>query len=148
MKMRSVTLSAMPAKAQPTTCSTSKSRKNTGVPRLTAPSRAAVKRNSRPGTSGARAGGSDRPSKLRCADLPAALRGTPSARKGVVAKAPKPIQERRVDMPVIGPQTVELAAAAGLAGVAGEAGGVLILDRPATIAAADRLGLFVVGVAP
>ncbi|OYX31307.1 MAG: UDP-2,3-diacylglucosamine pyrophosphatase [Caulobacterales bacterium 32-69-10] len=84
----------------------------------------------------------------RCADLPAALRGTTAARKGVVAKAPKPIQERRVDLPVIGPDTVERAAAAGLAGVAGEAGGVLVIDRAATIAAADRLGLFVVGVAP
>jgi DUF1009 family protein len=84
----------------------------------------------------------------RCAELPAALRGTPEARKGVVAKAPKPIQERRVDLPVIGPDTVERAAAAGLAGIAGEAGGVLVIDRAATIAAADRLGLFVVGVAP
>jgi DUF1009 family protein len=84
----------------------------------------------------------------RCAGLPAALRGTTEARKGVVAKAPKPIQERRVDMPVIGPHTVQMAAEAGLAGVAGEAGGVIVIDRAATIAAADRLGLFVVGVAP
>lgn len=84
----------------------------------------------------------------RCAELPAALRGTPEARKGVIAKAPKPIQERRVDMPVIGPHTVEMAAAAGLAGVVGEAGAVLVIDRAATIAVADRLGLFVVGVAP
>ena len=84
----------------------------------------------------------------RCAELPAALRGTAEARKGVAAKAPKPIQERRVDLPVIGPATVERAAAAGLAGIAGEAGGVIVIDRAATIAAADRLGLFVVGVAP
>ncbi len=48
----------------------------------------------------------------RCAELPAALRGSAEARKGVVAKAPKPIQERRVDLPVIGPDTVERAAAA------------------------------------
>jgi DUF1009 family protein len=84
----------------------------------------------------------------RCAGLPAALRGAPGARKGVVAKAPKPIQERRVDLPVIGPDTVEAAAAAGLAGIAGEAGAVLVIDRPRTIALADRLGLFVVGVVP
>jgi len=75
----------------------------------------------------------------RCAEAPA-------ARGGVLAKAPKPIQERRVDLPVIGVATIEAAAAAGLAGVAGEAGSVLILDREAVKAAADRLGLFVFGV--
>jgi DUF1009 family protein len=83
----------------------------------------------------------------RCAELPPALRGTAQARRGVAAKAPKPIQERRVDLPVIGPDTVERAAAAGLAGIAGEARGVLVLDRAGVIEAADRLGLFVVGVA-
>ena len=84
----------------------------------------------------------------RCADLPAALHGSPTARRGVVAKAPKPIQERRIDLPVIGPDTVERAAAAGLAGVAGEARGVLVIDRDGMIETADRLGLFIVGVAP
>jgi len=72
--------------------------------------------------------------------------GEALARGGVVAKAPKPIQERRVDLPVIGVHTIEMAAAAGLAGVVGEAGAVLVLDRPAVVEAADRLGLFVVGV--
>jgi DUF1009 family protein len=84
----------------------------------------------------------------RCAELPAALRGSPGHWKGVVAKAPKPIQERRIDLPVIGPETVERAAAAGLAGIAGEAGGVLVVDRARMVEAADRLGLFVIGVAP
>ncbi|CAN5313642.1 LpxI family protein [soil metagenome] len=82
----------------------------------------------------------------RVASLPQALRGSPEARRGVLAKAPKPIQDLRLDMPVIGPRTVEAAAAAGLAGVAGEAGGVIVLDAEKTAAAADRLGLFVVGV--
>ena len=84
----------------------------------------------------------------RCAELPAPLRGSPGQWKGVVAKAPKPIQERRIDLPVIGPDTVERAAAAGLAGIVGEARGVLVVERERMIAAADRLGLFVVGVAP
>ena len=79
----------------------------------------------------------------RCAVLPEAVRGF----GGVLAKAPKPMQERRVDLPVIGVATVEAAAAAGLAGIVGEAGAVLVLDRAATLAAADRLGLFVVGLA-
>jgi len=84
----------------------------------------------------------------RCAELPEALRGTEAARRGVLAKAPKPIQERRVDMPTIGVATIEGAAAARLAGVVGEAGAVLVVDRDAVIAAADRLGLFVFGVTP
>ena len=83
---------------------------------------------------------------MRCAALPAAIRGDASARLGVLAKAPKPVQERRVDLPTLGVSTIEKAAAAGLAGVVGEAGAVLVLDRAGVIAAADRLGLFVVGV--
>ncbi len=43
----------------------------------------------------------------RVADLPEALRGTPQTRKGVMVKAPKPNQERRVDLQVVGLPTVE-----------------------------------------
>jgi len=82
---------------------------------------------------------------IRVAGLPADLRGSPSARKGALGKAPKPIQDLRVDMPVIGARTLELAAAAGLAGVGGVAGRLILIDRPAVIAAADRLGLYVWG---
>ncbi len=82
----------------------------------------------------------------RCARLPAPLLGTAQARRGVLVKWPKPIQERRVDLPTLGPATVRGAAAAGLAGIAAEAGGLLVLERPEVIAAADRLGLFVVGL--
>jgi DUF1009 family protein len=84
----------------------------------------------------------------RIGELPDAVRGGKSGRAGVLAKAPKPIQELRVDMPVIGPDTVAAAARAGLAGIAGEAGRLLVLDRAATIAAADALALFIVGVEP
>ena len=82
----------------------------------------------------------------RVAELPGSIRGAPGQRRGVLAKALKPGQEQRMDMPVIGVRTVEGAAAAGLAGVAGEAGRVLLLDRDAVTEAADRLGLFVVGL--
>lgn len=81
----------------------------------------------------------------RCADLPLAIRGTPEAPRGVLVKWPKPIQERRVDLPTIGARTVELAAAAGLAGIVGEAGALLMIDREEIVATADRLGLFVQG---
>jgi len=83
---------------------------------------------------------------LRCAQLPAALRGAPGQPTGVLAKAPKPIQDRRVDLPTIGPQTVMNAAKAGLAGIVGEVGGLLVVERAATIAAADELGLFILGL--
>lgn len=84
----------------------------------------------------------------RCAALPEALRGAPEARKGVLAKRPKPIQEERVDLPVIGVSTVIAAARAGLAGVVGEAGKVLVLDHDAVASAADERGLFVYGLDP
>ncbi len=82
----------------------------------------------------------------RVAELPAAIRGEPGRPRGVLAKACKPHQETRVDMPTIGLATLQLAARAGLAGVAGEADKVLLLDRDQVIRTADELGLFVVGV--
>ncbi|MGQ9371398.1 LpxI family protein [Azospirillum sp. A39] len=71
-----------------------------------------------------------------------------SGQGGVLVKMRKPQQDRRLDLPTIGTATVENAAAAGLAGIAVEAGGSLVVDRAAVAAAADRLGLFVVGVEP
>lgn len=67
---------------------------------------------------------------------------------GVLVKAAKPKQERRVDLPTIGIATVEACAAAGLRGIAIESGAALIVDRAAVAATADRLGLFVIGVNP
>ncbi|MDZ4762043.1 MAG: UDP-2,3-diacylglucosamine diphosphatase LpxI [Alphaproteobacteria bacterium] len=81
----------------------------------------------------------------RCAGLPPELRGSLASRRGVLVKRPKPIQERRIDLPTIGPQTVKKAAAAGFAGIALEAGGALVLDRAETAALADASGLFVYG---
>jgi UDP-2,3-diacylglucosamine hydrolase len=81
----------------------------------------------------------------RVASLPVAVRGVAEARRGVLLKRPKPQQERRVDLPVIGVETIARAAAAGLAGVAVEAGGALISDRAAVAAAANAAGLFVFG---
>lgn len=77
--------------------------------------------------------------------LHAGLRPNPAGAKGVFYKAPKPGQDRRIDLPALGPQTVARAAAAGLAGIAFEAGGVLLLDRAATVAAAEAAGLFLWG---
>ncbi|MBL8531021.1 MAG: UDP-2,3-diacylglucosamine diphosphatase LpxI [Hyphomonadaceae bacterium] len=83
----------------------------------------------------------------RVADLPERLRGAPERRRGVLVKRPKPIQERRIDLPTIGVRTVEGAAAAGLAGIAVEAGGALVARLAEVVAAADAAGLFLYGFA-
>ncbi len=62
---------------------------------------------------------------------------------GVLVKVRKPQQDNRVDLPTIGVTTVERAAAAGLSGIAVEAGGALIHDSAAVAETANRLGLFV-----
>lgn len=65
---------------------------------------------------------------------------------GVLVKAKKPNQDRRVDLPTIGTETVVNAHKAELAGVAIESGAALIVDKEEMLKKADTLGLFVVGV--
>ncbi len=84
----------------------------------------------------------------RLNELPLSVRGTQESRRGVLVKRPKPIQERRIDLPTIGVRTIEGAARAGLAGVAVEAGGALVVRRDEVVAAANRAGIFVVGFSP
>lgn len=84
----------------------------------------------------------------RIGTLPKHFRGQEGKRRGVLVKAPKPIQDRKTDLPVIGVQTVRNAAAVGLAGIALEAGGALILSQKSVAEEADKLGLFVIGVKP
>jgi DUF1009 family protein len=67
---------------------------------------------------------------------------------GVLVKLVKPGQDRRADLPTIGQATIQAAAAAGLRGVAFEAGGTILAEREASIAAADRAGLFLLGLDP
>jgi hypothetical protein len=82
----------------------------------------------------------------RCADL---RRDGPG---GVLVKLVKPRQDIRADLPVVGPDTVRNAAAAGLAGIAIEArsgvAGTLVVDRAETVAAAEAAGIFLVAVNP
>ena len=61
---------------------------------------------------------------------------------GLLYKTPKPGQERRVDLPAIGPTTVAGAVAAGLDGIVIEAGGVIVMEAAKTIADCDAAGLF------
>ncbi len=67
---------------------------------------------------------------------------------GVLVKLVKPGQDRRADLPTIGPGTLHAAAQAGLRGVAFEAGGTLLTDKQGCIDAADAAGLFLIGIAP
>ncbi|MAY67496.1 MAG: UDP-2,3-diacylglucosamine pyrophosphatase [Rhodospirillaceae bacterium] len=69
----------------------------------------------------------------------------PEARGGMLVKAMKPGQEPRVDLPAVGPDTVDQAVAAGLRGIAAEAGRSLTLDRDEITRRADGAGLVVHG---
>ncbi|MDZ4095799.1 MAG: UDP-2,3-diacylglucosamine diphosphatase LpxI [Paracoccaceae bacterium] len=71
-----------------------------------------------------------------------ARRPDPTGARGVLYKAPKPGQDRRIDLPALGPDTLRRAAAAGLAGIAWQAGGVILLGPAAMRAQAQALGLF------
>lgn len=62
---------------------------------------------------------------------------TMPASNGVLVKCPKPDQDRRVDLPAIGPATITHAARAGLSGIELAAGQVLVLGKEAVMAAAE-----------
>jgi UDP-2,3-diacylglucosamine hydrolase len=66
----------------------------------------------------------------------------------VLVKLVKPGQDHRADLPTIGPATIAGALGAHLRGVAFEAGGTILADRQASIAAADAAGLFLLGLGP
>lgn len=67
---------------------------------------------------------------------------------GVLVKLCKPGQERRTDLPTVGPATVAGAQRAGLRGIAVEAGATLLVERARSVEEADRGGLFLVGIEP
>lgn len=83
----------------------------------------------------------------RCAELRASGRARWQDGSGVLVKCVKPQQDLRVDLPSIGERTVELAAGAGLGGIAVDADRVLCAGRDRLIARADEAGLFVIGIA-
>ncbi|NHB77353.1 LpxI family protein [Rhodobacter calidifons] len=71
-----------------------------------------------------------------------ALRPDPARGRGVFYKAAKPGQDRRIDLPTLGPDSLRGAAAAGLGGIAFQAGSVICLDLPEMRRLAGELGLF------
>jgi len=76
----------------------------------------------------------------------ALIRSFAHANKAILVKMAKPQQDRALDLPTIGPDTVRLCAESGFAGIAVEAGATLIADRDRTIQLADQHGLFLIGV--
>lgn len=64
---------------------------------------------------------------------------------GVLVKVAKPIQDRRLDLPTIGPDTMRRLHQAGIGVMAVEAGGAMILEPEETCALADRFNLVLVG---
>ena len=72
-------------------------------------------------------------------------RGGALARKGaVMIKVPKPNQDMRFDVPVIGIETIRVAAAVKLRVIAVEAGRTLLLERDAIIDLANRSNISIV----
>jgi DUF1009 family protein len=84
----------------------------------------------------------------RCAELRTVGRLKTPPGRGVLVKLPKRGQDRRFDLPSLGPRTVEGVAKAGLAGIAVEAGGVIVTDTTELVRAADAAGVFLVGLPP
>lgn len=70
------------------------------------------------------------------------LRDTGAPLGGVLVKAAKPTQDRRIDLPTIGPDTIRRVSAARLSGIVIEEGGVYVLDFESCIDLANSLGLF------
>ena len=64
---------------------------------------------------------------------------------GILVKVPKSNQDRRIDLPAIGPETVRAATAAKLGGIVIEEKGALLVDRDEMVALADAADLFIFG---
>jgi len=73
-------------------------------------------------------------------------RGGALAKGAVVAKAVKPQQDRRFDLPAVGPHTIESMRKAGCRVLVVEAGGTLVMDLPELVRLADKAGIAVVGL--
>ena len=64
----------------------------------------------------------------------------------VLVKVSKLTQDRRVDLPAIGPKTIEVAKKAGVSGIAVAAGDVILVEREKLVSAANKAGLFLIGI--
>mgnify|MGYP000266771285 CR=1 FL=1 len=69
------------------------------------------------------------------------------AKGWTLLKSARPNHDMRADVPTIGVPTIERVAKAGGGCIAIGTGRVILLDKPAVLAAADRLGIAIVGLA-
>ena len=65
---------------------------------------------------------------------------------GVLIKLPKPGQEKRADLPTVGPRTIEHMKDAGLRGLVIDANNTLVIDREVMIRSADEAKIFILAV--
>ncbi len=82
----------------------------------------------------------------RVSRLPVEIRGTEDNRKGALLKRPKPMQDKRVDMPTIGPSTLSKAAEAGLKVVAAVEHSALWVEIEKLKGLADAAGIALVSL--
>ncbi len=78
---------------------------------------------------------------MRCADLK-----RETMRKGILVKMKKITQDKRLDLPTIGTNTVDYVYKANLRGIAVNAHSSIIINLPEVITLADKYGIFVIGV--
>jgi UDP-2,3-diacylglucosamine hydrolase len=71
--------------------------------------------------------------------------GLAGSGKAIVVKVSKPKQDMRFDVPVIGVDSIRVAAESKISVIAVEAGRTLLLEREAVIAAANQVGIAIVG---
>ena len=65
---------------------------------------------------------------------------------GVLVKMAKTGQNKKIDLPTIGPETIEDLKKAGFVGIAAEANATQVIDYEQTIKLADEMGLFIVEI--
>ncbi|MBF0613719.1 MAG: LpxI family protein [Magnetococcales bacterium] len=83
---------------------------------------------------------------MRAGQLIGTQRGWAGEHNAVFVKVVKPTQDLRLDLPTIGPKTLETMARAGIRVAAIEAGGAILLDPEATRQMADRHDLVLLGL--
>ena len=69
-----------------------------------------------------------------------------SGKAPILVKMVKPGQEMRVDLPTIGPKTIESMKKNGVKGIALEIGGTIFLEKEKVIKMVDEAKIFIVGV--
>lgn len=64
----------------------------------------------------------------------------------LLVKMCKPQQDKDLDLPTLGPKTIELCAAKKITGIVGQAGATLLVERAQSLQTANQNGIFILGV--